>query len=468
MQRKQLERSQADQEMLINRLQKVEKKLIKTRKELNRVTDENDDLKMKFAFKQYETISSIVKMSVATQTTFRLVRKKNPANNNIQNDEKGNENQNNNTENSNNNNNENNNVKENEINNNDNQDSNLNTSEKEEIKNDNLNASEKVDNKNEKNQNQNDKIPSKQNNNKKETNIPLGSKSSNLHNSSKLLNSEIDLTEMEWVEEEEEENDAYNESGVFSTDNPFNGSSKSDMMDDLFIEVHQPLLLTNRDKKKTNRNKLFMLSDPRQKKKSPKILNTQKKIIIPKADAGQLLTIGFDEKHPYRPNSSMSNDSAKERKRPFTSSVNPPNYANIISQQQQPDLSVSATRMNVNTPDAARVNSTRTINSIYSSFGNNNKGVNGRIPPKIPSLSSDLPQRPTTTASGMMYKNVSGNEEESFDTLRITNIQFAQQNDGKDVSRSPPIVDISSRTTINGPLVTFSKNVRTSKSTGNE
>ena len=464
LQRKQLEKAQADQEMLIDRLQKVEKKLIKTRKALNKATNENDELKMRFALKKYETMSSIVKLSVATQTMFRLVVKKKVPNNDINNSQnnendkvndnstdnsKGNDNDGINGSNQN----ENEVGKDNEINN---KSEDVNTENK-------LNDTEKVSN------NQSNVVNKKssnlsKSNSKEEHNLPLNVKSSNLSCSSKIINaSGIDLTEMEWVEEEEEENDMYNESGVFSTDNPLNGSSKSEIMDDLFIEVHQPLLLTNRDKKKTNRNKVYMLSDPSKKKKTPKVVNAQKKIIIPNADAGQLLTIGFDEKHPYRPNSSMGNEPSKGRKRPYTSSVNPTNYAGIISKQQQPDLSVSATRMSI--PDSGRVNTTRTANSVNS----NNKGIYARLPPKIPSLSSDIPARPTTTSGSMQYRNVSGNEEESFDTLRITNIQFAQQNDGKEVSYSPPIIDVSSRTTINGPLVTFSKNVRTSaKANGND
>ena len=467
MQRKQLERAQADQEMLIKRIQELEKKFIKTKKELNKVTDENDELRMKFALKQYETMSSIVKLSVATQTIFRLVKKRTDSASSTPIKEKENEfNSNNNSilDESNNQNsssgrnqaqNENENRKEDENNkneNNKNENNNKNEENNSSFNEDNNKASEKVKNDD---INKSDLSEGKENNShnndsKQEHNIPLSNKRFN--NSSRLDSSEIEISDMEWVEEEEEKADNYAESGVFMDKNLY-GSTKSDITDDLFIDVHAPLILSAKANK-TNRNKTYMLSDPSQKKKTPKPLNPQKRIIIPKADNDSALTIGYDEKHPYRPSSSMNNDTnSKGRKRPFTSSVNPPNYASIISKQQQPNLSVSATRMN--TPEVGRVNTTRTLNSSNS----NSKGSSVRLPPKIPSL-----QRPTTTAA---IQRGDG-EDETFDTLRITNIQFAQESNGKDVSRSPPIVDISSKTTIDGPLVTFSKNVRTTKSTEND
>lgn len=363
MQRKQIEQAQADQKWLSKRIRELEEKLVKTKKHLNEVIDENDELKFKFALRQYEVQSSIEKSTIGTQTILRILNKKSRSSSPLRNEKK--------------------------------------------VSNGNKTPPR-------------DSSASESQIHSPEPRVQLKFDPSTQSSQSEyILNSSFVLL----LEEEEEDGDIYIDNEVLIPENQDDENAKI-VSDDKFIDVHSPLSFKNRKNSNKDKNILYMLNDPRNKRPA-KVITKNPKVFIPKASPDQSLSIGFDDKHPYRATSSMSSN--RNRGCLYQSTVTPVNYA-VLLKKPLHDLSISATR--INTPELnMRENEQRKTNGILS-------------------------KKPTTSRSSNTQPYVFEGSNDNVESLRITNVQFT---DNSNMVQNTPIIQ--------RPSTSMTRNSKSSTST---
>ncbi|OHS98902.1 hypothetical protein TRFO_34770 [Tritrichomonas foetus] len=383
-QRLQLERAQADQQMILKRNHDLEQKLIKTRKALNEATDEADELRLKFALRQFEE-TKVDKMTKQTQTTFRIVlRKKQEA-------PKGEEEEGfietNRT------------SPEEEVTPKKN-DVQISSTQKEVTvpKNEPVKPVQKVEV--QKDQNKEDSLNDQIKINLQEkNNLPPIFKSTNssayisLNSSSDAMFGTTD--EIGWEEtEEEEDHDVYkdniDEMKSSRVENEFNP-------EEVYVEVHKPL-------EPPKPPKSDILKDPK-KAKPPKVKPT-KPIIVPQPIDN--IAIGFGSRPPSRSISSVSN-----RSRLVTTPVNPANYN---TQKPIPDFKdcMVNTSINANFHNNYPSNGRPKTAVSHTKIGNSSRVHN-----------NSAIMTPKSHDPNVTYANMNN---EPMETLRITNVQFAHAN----------------------------------------